>query len=101
MAVRYMHYKQPGCLAKWEYHTGLCTSWTEIHAFLFHQFSPTNTKDAHYQEMIQPQVLLLRPTHTIKVRQEMENLEKKKKERKTAKHLFKLVFRAKNKWPAV
>lgn len=26
MAVRYMHYKQPGCLWKWKYHTGLCTS---------------------------------------------------------------------------
>lgn len=25
MAVRYMHYKQPGCLWKWKYHAGFCT----------------------------------------------------------------------------
>lgn len=43
MAVRYMHYKQPGCLGKWEYHTGLCTSETGIHSFrlLFYSINST------------------------------------------------------------
>lgn len=65
MAVRYMHYKQPGCLWKWEYHKGLCTSERAMHFFKLSFIGMTWTYfETPVSSVFLCQIYQLHPTNT-------------------------------------